>query len=99
MSWYGTAVACSENLADEHREEWVDTLALEGIARFQRFNVGAPIIYRCDLNPCYYYQGETTVTLTPVAAQLVVEADSTHVGSGSVVTFRARARTAPRWAR
>ncbi len=90
----GGYVPCAESNAVELVETWVDTVVVQGTGNAQRTNVPDPSsTIRCGFPfafPCYYYQGITTVTVTPVAKQLVVVVDSSHVGSGSKVKFTAR---------
>src|SRR2546430_10521959 len=90
----GGYVPCAESNAVELDSTWIDTVVVQGIGRAQRTNVPDPSsTIRCGFPfpfPCYYYLGTTAVTTTPVATQLIVVVDSSHVHTGSNVKFTAR---------
>src|SRR5438034_7543600 len=57
---------------------------------FRSQRSGPELTIRCGFPfpfPCYYYLGATAVTTTPVATQLIVVVDSSHVHTGSNVKF------------
>ncbi|MGH9260029.1 MAG: hypothetical protein ACRD08_09060, partial [Acidimicrobiales bacterium] len=93
----GFYLPCSRNgMASDTQVVWTDTVVVQGSGWVTRNHVPDPsATLRCgDVFPlpCFTYEGQQEASVRPVADKLVVEADSTTVGSGSVVTFTARRR-------
>ncbi|MGH2609259.1 MAG: hypothetical protein ACRDHF_09245 [Tepidiformaceae bacterium] len=95
----GFYLPCSRNgLVSDTQAAWADTVVVQGKGFVVRNAVPEPsATLRCGdplffVHPCFTYDGTQSVTVTPVANELIVEADSTQVHSGSRVAFSARRR-------
>ncbi|HEX6964223.1 MAG TPA: hypothetical protein VF166_00405 [Gemmatimonadaceae bacterium] len=71
------------------RPHWVDTVLVRGTGTASRTS-GIPYFgSNCNNGPCYYYTGEQTITITPVATTLQLAADPTDGPAGRTVTYTA----------